>query len=532
MEWKGDTSRTMFDLPGRVEDIPPMRKITTLMALLFLAGCGSITDPVEDSFQTLYWAIEEGGVLRGVASRHDAWCACGNKSFITQWTTPREHYVQSCSIEYRRQSGILAHYDWTLNNQATFGNSNGLRGRIAPEAGGDYAWLATGWGDLDLRRHHTPAAHPAIPLDPRSPFSFELLAAAWDGADRPDILDLSIVLIGDPRQINDPVDARLYFEGPLDAGGFPVLAFHLTADDATLHFKVFSNEFPVLWVSLAWGYAMQYLGESDLNIEAFSPTHPDVTGYSKEAVQFQGTVGPLKGSLYLPDGAAPFPGVLALSGNGLVDRNQGALLSSLSHELAQAGYAVLIYDKPGVGESQGELAALGLDARQQNLMAAVDFLSVNEYVDTEKLTLLCYGEGGALALDGALGLEAAAVVALSPWMNRPENLAHIPEAVDGPFTLMDLTCYGGKHLDRASFDPAVYLPALSMPTLLCAATGDLRNSSLDVQDQIDLILQGNVDLDFYEYESMSAAYNYSTPESPVDAQVASEIIAWLAAKLP
>ncbi|MBC8366823.1 alpha/beta fold hydrolase [bacterium] len=509
-----------------------MRKLPIFFALLILAGCGSVNDPVEENFQTLYWAIEENGVLRGVASRHDEWCACDSKSFISQWTTPREHYVQSCSIEYQRQSGLLASYDWILNNQVTSGGGDGLRGRIAPEAGGDYAWLATGWGELDLRRHLAPAAQPPIPLDPRSPFSFELLAATWDNAGRPDSLDLSILRIGDPREIQDPMEVRLYHEGALDAGGFPVLGFHLTGGDETLHFKTFSNEFPVLWASLAWGFAMQYLGESGLNIEAFSPTYPDALGYSKESVQFQGSSGLLQGNLLLPDGTGPFPGVLALSGGGLVDRNQGALLSSLSHELAQAGYAVLIYDKPGVGESEGELAALGLEARQENLDTALDFLAAHEHVDTERISLLGYGEGGALALEGARRLEADAVVALSPWMNRPEDLAAIPEAVDDLFMLMDLTCYGSKYLDRSGFDPALYLPPLDIPVLLCAATWDRRNSSRDVHDQIDMILQGDADLDFYEYDSMSAAYNYSTPDSPVDAQVAAEIITWLTANLP
>ncbi len=532
MEWKADTVGTVFDLLAPVEDIPSMRKIPFMLALLILAGCGSVTDPVEEPFQTLYWAIEEGGVLHGVASRYDEWCACGNKSFSTKWTTPREHYFQSCSIEYHRQSGILASYDWTLSNHATAGGAEGLHGRIAPEAGGDYAWLATGWGDLDLRRHLAPAAEPPIPMDPRSPFSYELLAATWESAGRPDSLDLSILRIGDPRNIHDSADARLYHEGELDAGGFPVLGFHLTVGDEVLHFKTFSNEFPVLWASLAWGFAMQYLGESGLNIDPFSPVTPVADGYSKEAIQFQGSMGLLQGNLLLPEGTGPFPGVLALSGNGLVDRNQGALLSSLSHELARAGYAVLIYDKPGVGDSEGDLMELGLGARQENMAAAWAYLAEHEYVNAESLALLGYGEGGALSLAAALELEAAAVVALSPWMNRPENLADIPEAVDGPFMLMDLPCHGAKHLDRADFDPALYLPPLDMPVLLCAATLDSRNSSLDVHYQIDMILQGNADLDFYEYDSMDAAYNFSTPDSPVDPQVAGEIIAWLEAKLP
>jgi hypothetical protein len=532
VEWKADTTRTVFDLLAPVEDIPSMRKIPIFFALLVLTGCGSVIDPVEEPFQTLYWAIEEDGVLRGVASRQDEWCACGNKRFLTQWTTPREHYFQSCSIEYWRQSGVLASYDWTLSNQVTSGGGDGLRGRIAPEAGGNYAWLATGWGDLDLRRHLAPAAEPPIPVDPRSPFSFELLAAAWDNAGRPDSLDLNILHIGDPRDIHDSVDARLYHEGELDAGGFPVLGFHLSAGDETLHFKIFSNEFPVLWASLAWGFAMQYLGESGLNIDPFSPVTPLADGYSKEAIQFQGSMGLLQGSLLLPDGAGPFPGVLAISGGGLVDRNQGALLSSLSHELARAGYAVLIYDKPGIGDSEGDLMELGLEVRQENIAAAWAYLAERENVDAESVALWGYGEGGALALEGARQLEADAVIALSPWMNRPENLADIPEAVDGSFMLLDLTCHGGKHLDRAGFDPALYLPPLDMPVLLCAATSDSRNSSLDVHYQIDMILQGNADLDFYEYDSMDAAYNYSTPDSPVDPQVAGEIIAWLEVKLP
>ena len=499
-----------------------MRKLPILLAVLLVLGCGSVIDPVPEDPPPLYWAIEQDGVLQGIASRYDRWREGDDEIFITGWTLPREPFFQDCSIEYRRETGGLAQYDWTI------GGSNVLRGRIMPEARGDFAWIATGWGDLELRRNLSPAEAPPIPVDPRSPFSFELLGAAWEDADRPESLELSLLKIGDPRKITDPVEATLYHEGQLDGGGFPVEGFHLSVGEETLHFKLFSQDLPQLWTSLAWGITLQYLGENPLNIDPFLPEFPNSDGYYNEVFEIEGALGAVLGNFSIPEGVGPFPAILMISGGGNADRNQGALFGFLADTLARSGWFVARYDKPGLHDSEGSLFELGLDERQETLDAVWDSLSTDARVDLDHRVLLGYGEGASLAMEAATRLDASALVALSPWLNHPDELPEIPEAVDGVFTLLGLDCFGGKHLDRASFDPAVYLPALDLPLLVCASGLDKNNPIEDVLEQVGLIEGGAADLSYREYPALSAAYNATIPKQPPSWEFTQDLIAWLA----
>jgi predicted acyl esterase len=77
----------------------------------------------------------------------------------------------------------------------------------------------------------------------------------------------------------------------------------------------------------------------------------------QQPIQFtSGTL--LTGTLVLPDGPGPFPTVILLSGSGPTSRWSpvwGApLFLTMAVHLADAGIAVLVYDKRGVAESQGD----------------------------------------------------------------------------------------------------------------------------------------------------------------------------------
>lgn len=68
--------------------------------------------------------------------------------------------------------------------------------------------------------------------------------------------------------------------------------------------------------------------------------------------------GTLKGTLLLPEGSGPFPGVLIIPGSGPTDRNGNSAIAGrndslleLAYGLAEQGYASLRIDKRGVGKS-------------------------------------------------------------------------------------------------------------------------------------------------------------------------------------
>ena len=76
-------------------------------------------------------------------------------------------------------------------------------------------------------------------------------------------------------------------------------------------------------------------------------------GYHTETVHFDNRGARLVGTLYLPDrgdGRGKVPGVVWVHGSGPMARSGYA---PFAQHFAQAGYAVLLYDKRGIGESSG-----------------------------------------------------------------------------------------------------------------------------------------------------------------------------------
>lgn len=125
--------------------------------------------------------------------------------------------------------------------------------------------------------------------------------------------------------------------------------------------------------------------------------------YTEVDVTFENGDITLAGTLSLPEGEAPFPAVILVSGSGPSDRDESLSglmdmkpFEILADAIAQNGIAVLRYDDRGVGESTGEhstatSADLATDAR-----AALDFLRQHEAIDPARVGLLGHSEGGLI----------------------------------------------------------------------------------------------------------------------------------------
>lgn len=112
------------------------------------------------------------------------------------------------------------------------------------------------------------------------------------------------------------------------------------------------------------------------------------------------------GTLTVPDGEGPFPGVVMVAGSGPTDRDWTSPLLAgdngsarlLAEELAAAGFASLRYDKRASGpHAQANLPALlgriSMQAHLDELTAAVDTLAGLEVVDAARLVGLGNSEG-------------------------------------------------------------------------------------------------------------------------------------------
>ena len=109
----------------------------------------------------------------------------------------------------------------------------------------------------------------------------------------------------------------------------------------------------------------------------------------------------LVGTLTLPDGTGPHPGVVLVAGSGPQDRDAVVaghpLMLVWADVLTRSGFAVLRYDERGVGASGGihetaTTADLSLDTE-----AAAAALAQHEAVDSERVALLGHSEGATIA---------------------------------------------------------------------------------------------------------------------------------------
>ena len=138
--------------------------------------------------------------------------------------------------------------------------------------------------------------------------------------------------------------------------------------------------------------------------------------------------GLLSGTLFLPSTdamtqrGARHPSIVIVHGSGAVDRfgADGTLHPIISHFTA-SGYAVLSYDKPGVGDSAGDWLRQTFEDRAAETVAATRFLAAHPAVDSTRIGLWGISQGGwvgplaaVLAPDEISFLIVVSASAMSP----------------------------------------------------------------------------------------------------------------------
>ena len=127
--------------------------------------------------------------------------------------------------------------------------------------------------------------------------------------------------------------------------------------------------------------------------------------YRSEEVTFTNGDISLAGTLTLPDEGSRFPAVVLLVGSGSLDRDEnifghkGHLL--LADALSRQGFAVLRYDKRGVGASTGGKSTDPVEELAQDAMAAVRFVAARPEVDASRVGIVGHSEGGIIAIMNA-----------------------------------------------------------------------------------------------------------------------------------
>jgi len=118
-----------------------------------------------------------------------------------------------------------------------------------------------------------------------------------------------------------------------------------------------------------------------------------------ERIEFVSGDFTLVGELQLPEGDGPFPAIVMIHGSGESDRTDWGKYIPIMNRMLDAGYAVLCWDKPGVRESRGILAADGnvINQRAAILVAGIDHLKLHPSIDPARIGVWGLSQGGVVA---------------------------------------------------------------------------------------------------------------------------------------
>jgi uncharacterized protein len=135
-----------------------------------------------------------------------------------------------------------------------------------------------------------------------------------------------------------------------------------------------------------------------------------------EEVSFRHGDHALCGSLYSPRATGPHPAIVMILGSDRHDRDYGGVGPALGRHFAQAGFACLAWDKPGVGKSTGDYNTQTLRDRAEEALAAVRFLRSRTEIRQDRIGVWGHSQGGMVApLAASLSDEVAFLIEVSGW---------------------------------------------------------------------------------------------------------------------
>jgi uncharacterized protein len=145
--------------------------------------------------------------------------------------------------------------------------------------------------------------------------------------------------------------------------------------------------------------------EFDARMRTDRPQNPKPPfPYAIEQVQIKNPSAPevtLAGTLTIPEGAGPHPGVVMITGSGLQDRDETILDHKpfwiIADHLSRNGVAVLRYDDRGYAKSTGDGTTATLADFATDAHAAIVWLAGHDAVDGERVGFVGHSEGGMIA---------------------------------------------------------------------------------------------------------------------------------------
>jgi len=115
-----------------------------------------------------------------------------------------------------------------------------------------------------------------------------------------------------------------------------------------------------------------------------------------EEITFQSGEFTIVGDLRTPSGTGPFPVILFVHGSGLEDRTSFGMYLPIMERMLDAGYAVFSWDKPGAGESTGQVdnTPRVLQKSAQIVLDAIEVMKSHSDIDPRRIGLWGISQGG------------------------------------------------------------------------------------------------------------------------------------------
>ena len=176
-------------------------------------------------------------------------------------------------------------------------------------------------------------------------------------------------------------------------------------------------------------------------------------------------------ALDLPAGTGPFPAVVLVHGSGTVTKEN---MTWMARPFVEHGYAVLRYDKRGVGQSTGTYSNVGISNSNtmfallaSDAVAGVKFLRQQPSIDANRIGIAGASQAGwIIPVAATLAPEASfAVILVGPTTSVGIEIFYssLAEGTSTPLSdvVRQLPGYTGPH----GFDPLSTLRQLKIPTL-------------------------------------------------------------------
>lgn len=232
----------------------------------------------------------------------------------------------------------------------------------------------------------------------------------------------------------------------------------------------------------------------------------------------------LAGMLFVPEGEAPFPAVVMITGSGSFHRTSSWYLNYARY-LQANGIAVLLPDKRGCESSGGDWRTASLEDLATDTLAAISYLRTERPQLVQSIGILGVSQGGVIASivaseDPTLAFAINVVGHVVPMSDqlRHEEIYNLRQMgfLPGLSNVISYvsTFVNQKIVDRdwwstiGNFDPLPYWQEVEAPTLVLLGEQDTNVPSARSQERLNALGKQNIQVVMFE----GSGHNLEPPE--------------------